>query len=178
MKVSIKRVSIWSVMKTGCLMTAIPIIVVAVLLIIGFFIPSAAFTRNVGYQFGFFGGGISAAFFVIMYALFIGAVTAIGWGLLAVVYNVVAWMFGGIEISLRREDMPAQAQPPSSPPEPEPAQKRKTSSPDGISWYNLSHDEKEIIRKRRAQQGDYTLSHMKAEDGSFPIRWDEQPKHD
>jgi hypothetical protein len=176
MKVSIKRVSMWSAAKVGCLMSALPIMCIAITAIALLVSPATVVSPSLHHQLRVFGNSATAFFFVMLYAVGVGCVSAIGWGMAAFVYNVVSMLFGGIEVSLRREDGSMRVQPTSPPPAPEPPQ-RKTSSPDGMNWYDLNHDEKEIIRKRRAQHGVYDVSHMRAEDGSFPTQWDKNPKN-
>lgn len=176
MRVSIKRVSISSAAKIGCLMSALPIICMATASIVLLTAPTTAFSPSLQYQLRVLGGSASAMILAVLYALGVGLVAAIGWGLAAFIYNIVSMLFGGLEISLRREDTPVSASVPKPPPEP--ATKRKPSSPDGVNWYDLNHDEKELIRKRRAQQGDYDVSRLRAEDGSFPGQWDKSPKKD
>src|SRR5688572_13874847 len=97
MKVSIKRVSIWSAAKVGCLMSALPIMCMAVTAIALIVSPAAGISPSLQSQLRVLGSGITAFFLVILYAVGVGCVAAIGWGIAAFVYNVVSLLFGGLE---------------------------------------------------------------------------------
>ena len=163
MRAHVKRVSIWSAAKVGCLMTALPIICVASFLLLALINPALAFAPSLEMQLRLLGGGSSAVFVIIAYAFFAGIGTALVWGFTAIIYNVVAFLFGGVEISLERKqvevrppiysqfDDPQQSQSPQRTAI-SAAQEVKAKGQPGVglsTWYDLTSEEREMIRKKR-----------------------------
>lgn len=105
MRVQVKYISVWSAVKVGCLMTVIPIVCITGFLLLVVLMPAVAFTRNLSAQLNLIGGGSSAAFFIIAGGFLAGIGTAISWASTAMLYNTIAWLFGGIKVDLEREQV-------------------------------------------------------------------------
>lgn len=163
MRVHIKNIDVWSAAKVGCGMAALPMLCVLTVFVLSLADPKIASQLRLPLLF---------PLGILLYALAVGIIPAIGWALFAILYNVVAIFTGGITVSLKREsvDMPERQQEADAVPnnsvqawkdvrasEPPPMTHRPTPNPKytsqpgaGLStWYDLTQEERELIRKRR-----------------------------
>lgn len=103
MRVSIKSIGILSAFKVGCLMAFFPFICIVLALLL-----SPIVVNNRGQSINITG---LMSLPTLLYGLVVGVGTGLVFGFQAALYNLVAKLFGGLEVNLKRPQPVQQKQP-------------------------------------------------------------------